>query len=161
MLDQLAFETRKDGVTSAILEAIESGRTPDDPVIARNISDCTTHVELVLIRGRGGLLRIFVPLVARPRILENCHGGSALSGHQSRTRTLDIIQRNHWWPGMSQDVARWVGSCPRCLAAKTPLNKTVGIARFSRAAQHPFDIVAMDFVGPLPETPSGNKFLLT
>ncbi|KMS94628.1 hypothetical protein BVRB_016850 [Beta vulgaris subsp. vulgaris] len=62
---------------------------------------------------------------------------------------------------MTQDVARWVGSCQHCLAAKTPLNRTVGIARFSRAAQHPFDIVAMDFVGPLPETPSGNKFILT
>jgi transposase InsO family protein len=126
-----------------------------------NESELKITDNLLLIRASDGIFRVYVPAAARLRILDHVHGGTRLSGHQGRDRTLNILRREYWWPGMAQQTRHFVQSCLACTIAKTPVQRATGLERISRTSAHPFDIVAMDFVGPLPETGRGNKFLLT
>ena len=50
------------------------------------------------------------PLNYRERILLHYHNGP-LGGHLGRERTMEIIERDFWRPGMYEDVRRWRRSC--------------------------------------------------
>jgi hypothetical protein len=86
------------------------------------------------------------------------HHGAPVTGHMGRTRTLEMVCRNFYWRGMSKDVRKWVAACLPCRKRKTPRPR--GGASRPIMAQRPFEIVAMDFVGPFEETEAGYKYLL-
>ena len=82
-----------------------------------------------------------------------------IAGHYSRDRTLYAIRARLDWPGVVKDVEEMCNTCPVCQKA--------GPVVITRAPLHPLPIMkepfkrmAMDVVGPLPRTKSGNKFLL-
>jgi hypothetical protein len=70
---------------------------------------------------------------------------------------LAKLRRKYYWPGMKTDVEGYVKSCYQCQRrgkAKTH-NEMHGIV-----AEAPFERVGIDFVGPLPETEEGNRYIL-
>jgi transposase InsO family protein len=63
---------------------------------------------------------------------------------------------------MFQDISRWVAACPRCSTVKTVktnIPKQAGLLQPIITSQ-PFEIVAMDIMGPLQTSPDGFKYLL-
>ena len=45
--------------------------------------------------------------------------------HLRRNPTETAVQLIAWWPGISQDVLRYISNCTKCLENKTTLGKTV------------------------------------
>jgi len=35
-------------------------------------------------------------------------------GHRGRWKTVELVTRNHWWPGVTRDVGRYVEGCDLC-----------------------------------------------
>ena len=74
--------------------------------------------------GRAGCLlndepvRIYVPLLMRPWIMQACH--STASCHLGTTRTLHVLERLHWWIGMNVCTQWWLRHCLKCQARRTP-----------------------------------------
>ena len=103
-------------------------------------------------------IRIYVPLLARPWIMQACHADA--SCHLGVTRTLKMLERFYWWVGMEACTKWWVRRCLKCQARKTsrqtvrwpilpiPLPNSPGIA------------VSVDYFGPLPITARGNSYIL-
>ena len=56
-------------------------------------------------------------------------------------------------------IANWVRRCPQCIRFKTiqSAHRPMQLCLY----QHPFDTLGIDFVGELPMSPSGNKWILT
>ena len=89
----------------------------------------------------GEFLPMVLPESLRSQVLESLHD---CSGHQGRERTLALVKRRCYWPGMQGDVTKWIENCERCMIAKPPMSSirpTLG----NLLAKHPLDILAMDF----------------
>jgi hypothetical protein len=64
--------------------------------------------------------RIYVPKDSKLRHdIVHAHHDSAISGHPGRWKTLELVARNYWWPGISRYVASYVKGCDRCNCMKT------------------------------------------
>ena len=57
-------------------------------------------------------VRIYVPLLARPRIMNACLVDT--SCRLGVTRTLKILERFCWWVGMEACTKWWVRRCLKC-----------------------------------------------
>jgi transposase InsO family protein len=85
---------------------------------------------------------VFVaPSVMKPYLLEHLHDRA---GHQGKERTLALLKKRCYWTRMEKDVQQWLGKCERCMLAKMP-SPRVKSPIISLLAQHPLEIVAMDF----------------
>ena len=112
------------------------------------------------ITEKSGRIRkqFIVPKKMIGQILLKFHD-NPLSAHPGFFRTYRKIQMSYFWPTMKSDIKRHVRLCKDCVrfksakpATKTPLK--------SIEAERPLQIVAMDFVGPLPKSDRGNQYAL-
>ena len=113
---------------SGIQELASKGRlhTTDDGIVllVRNLTPpLMTSAEPSSV-GRAAYLlndepiRIYVPLLMRPWIMQACH--STVSCHVGTTRTLRMLERFYLWIGMSVCTRWWLRHCLKCQARKTP-----------------------------------------
>ena len=81
---------------------------------------------------------------------------SVRGGHFGTSKTLAKVRERFYWVGQRKDVAAWCSGCLSCASRKPPPAK-------SRAplvldpVERPLQRLAMDIMGPLPETPRGNN----
>lgn len=94
----------------------------------------------------------------RKRVLEENHE-RITSGHLGIRKTVNRIQRKYYWPGLVRDVIKFVNNCKLCLEHKIPQTKPAGFMH-STKAHGPWDIVTLDFVGPLPKSKQSNCHIL-
>ena len=67
-----------------------------------------------------------------------------MAGHQGSERTLALVRRRCYWPGMTNDVTNYCRRCERCVICKAPLPKVrppIG----SLIASRPLQILAIDY----------------
>lgn len=104
--------------------------------------------------------RLVVPVKFRKQILKACHD-SPLSGHCGTEKTFEKVNSRFFWPKLRSDVKDYVRKCVSCAQRKTsPHLKPAPLMKFKPAVR-PFERIAMDVVGPLVTTDSGNKYILT
>lgn len=104
---------------------------------------------------------VVVPRLLRSHILKLAHE-SLMAGHHGIKRTIDRVLGSFYWPGVQEEVKRYVRSCdtcqrtyPKSKVRKAPLGQMPLI-------DTPFKRVAVDIIGPLkPFTRSGNRYILT
>ena len=109
-------------------------------------SDAANHVQVVL------------PKALVPKVLEQLHN-SVTAGHLGVQKLQAKVKDRFYWLGWFGDVKRWCQECVDCGSQKTsgaqpraPLQSIV--------ASRPFERVALDILGPLPETLNKNKYIL-
>ena len=101
--------------------------------------------------------QLVVPLEERGKLLHPCHNEL---GHAGFLRTFSRLKEQYFWITMKKDVARHIKNCKECAKRKcpksirpVPLNPT--------SVREPLEIVSVDFVGPLPVTEGGNRYIMT
>ncbi|KAL5515368.1 hypothetical protein EMCRGX_G000526 [Ephydatia muelleri] len=104
--------------------------------------------------GMNKHLQLVLPSAWIPDVLYGCHN-SIIAGHLGVRKTLEKIQHRFYRPGQRKNVEMWCGKCAVCCTRKTPhrLRAPLEVSMVSR----PLERVAMDILGPLPETPRGNQ----
>ena len=103
-------------------------------------------------------VRIYVPLLARPRIMHTCHADA--SCHLGVTRTFKMLERFYWWVGMEACTKWWVRRCLKCQARKTS-RQTVRWPIFPTPLPNsPGVAVSVDYFEPLPITARGNSHII-
>ena len=126
-----------------------------DPA-ARNFS--LKNGTLIYFPPRARVKRYVVPLALRPMILEYFHD-SVLSAHLGVTKTLQKISKVFYWPGLRQDVCKYVRQCTPCQQAKPAQNAQVGLHR-SEVVSKPMERLFIDFMGPIVRSRRGNVAIL-
>ena len=122
------------------------------------------HDEAELLcyrRAADPVARVCVPASCRAQVLEAAHGGSSLTGHPGIARTAAAVARFFYWPRLYEDVAHFVRSCRVCAAAKSSNQLRMGAESFTTIPIEPFSHWAMDLIGPLPRSRSGNSWIVT
>ena len=70
-------------------------------------------------------------------------------------RTTGRVRRQFYWPGYKNDIVVWCSRCAVCQKRKSPSKKhRASIKQYSVGA--PFKHIALDIMGPLPESQQGN-----
>ena len=107
---------------------------------------------------RDGKRRLVLPLHKREMALSIYHDHPS-SGHRGVTSTYEKIREHLWWPKMKEDVSYWCGSCEQCARFKNPSTSKAPLQ--SLTSGNPFEVVAIDFIGPMTTpTKEGNLYLL-
>jgi hypothetical protein len=82
-------------------------------------------------------------------------------GHFGEHRTLAEIRRRYFWHSRTADVKAVVRECQQCQLAKSSGSVRSGDEHLKSIPVHDlFYRIALDTAGPLPETKSGNKYIL-
>uniref|UniRef100_A0A1B6EN58 RNA-directed DNA polymerase n=2 Tax=Cuerna arida TaxID=1464854 RepID=A0A1B6EN58_9HEMI len=139
-----------------------------DPELANIISELKNggaHPPYFLSRGalcckarQRGQPKLVLPSHLIPMVFEYFHT-SLVGGHLGIHKTIAKIRENFIYRGMDRDIATRVRSCQTCSLSKPAQNTKFGLLS-SEVAEKPLEKVFIDYVGPLPRSKSGNKFLL-
>ncbi|ESK81074.1 pro-pol protein, partial [Moniliophthora roreri MCA 2997] len=99
---------------------LESLTTRGLPPIKSALSDWEVNDSLIRYKGR-----IYVPddVVLRRDITRTIHEGQPF-GHPGQFGTLDLVQRDYWWPGMAKFVKDFVDGCAICQQMKINTHPT-------------------------------------
>ena len=109
-------------------------------LVINNLEVCTTVIPLALTHT---LLHEFY----------NCRG------HQGCARTLNAPKRKFWWKGMWRDVKYHI--CNYITCSKNLPNVSCHPQLHLETPKVPFTCIAIDTIGKLPTTSSGNRYALT
>ena len=83
------------------------------------------------------------------------HGG----GHMGTQKTMSKLRARFFWVGQRLDVKKWCESCHICQAKKGPsVKRRAPMKQYN--VGYPGERVAIDVLGPLPESSAGNRYLL-
>lgn len=84
---------------------------------------------------------------------------SLMGGHLGVNKTYGKLKQRFYWYEAKEDVLIWVRKCDTC-AQNKPAQKTPKAHLGDNQVGGPMDRLATDLLGPLPETPQGNKYIL-
>lgn len=99
---------------------------------------------------------ICIPETIVPLILDQTHD---LLGHNGTPRMYEFLKRLYFWPGMQKDIQAYVRQCGPCQKMNTQLQSYPPLHLY--IPTRPLQFIAMDLIGPMPQTLAGNKFALT
>lgn len=102
-----------------------------------------------------------VPKSLRGQVLRLAHE-NVMSGHQGVKKTIDRVLDAFYWPGVQEDIRRYVRSCDAC--QRTLPKGKVGKVPLGRMPliDTPFERVAVDIIGPItPASAKGHRYILT
>ncbi|KAH9248946.1 hypothetical protein BASA81_013345 [Batrachochytrium salamandrivorans] len=101
----------------------------------------------------------YVTTDKRVDVMKHYHTSLA---HLKYGSIIDLLLRRFWWPSMKKDLKDFIARCPECqldrsssgIHAPLPIRPVPPVAL-------PFERWGIDFYGPMAETKSGNKYLIT
>lgn len=94
---------------------------------------------------------------ARAAILKVCHDDSM---HIGMEKTLEKVRQNYYWPKMVSQIRAYIRKCPVCKEIKPPNASTTPPMGDMRVPSRPWEIIAIDYIGPLPRSKTGNQYVL-
>lgn len=107
------------------------------------------------------LNKIETPNSEQIQIILHEYHDSPNGGHCGTNRMTKRIQLKYKWKNMKKEIKKYVKKCPQCKMNKIerrPIKLPMEITSTSSSS---FERIAIDTVGPLPLTESGNKFVLS
>ena len=98
-----------------------------------------------------------MPPSMRREIFDTLHANK-LGGHMGINSLISKVRQRVYWPGYKEDIVRWTQFCDPC-------QKRQDIGRGRAPLQQlavgmPMERMALDILGPLPETIRGNRFVV-
>ena len=173
--EDLRREQRSDSILSHVIRWLEAGEerppweqvsslSPDvkgywaqfkrlvlnDGILYRNWEEANTQQEQSL--------KLVVPKKLQGRLLVSLHD-SVTAGHLGVKKTLHRVKQRYYWCGSTRDVKEWCRRCTKCSSRRKPQRKfQAPMQRYHVGA--PLERIAIDVLGPLPETEQGNRYAL-
>ena len=103
------------------------------------------------------LYQLVAPKRLRKEIMRHLHDHRT-GGHLGITKTLYNVRRRFYWPGCKRDSVRWCHRCKECGARKPKHGKKAPLQQ--DIAGLPMERIALDIMGLLPRSNSGNSYIL-
>ena len=142
---------------SLILAALKDPKLAN-PRLKLSLSRYSLHPETKML--------LFDNLVYVPQdtniqldILKMFHD-SPVSGHLGSAKTLELISRQFYWPGIRRFVKRYIFNCSICKRAKTSRQEPSGHLLPLQIPERPWSSISMDFITGLPVSNGHNSILV-
>jgi len=98
--------------------------------------------ELVIKEGKIYILK---DEELRAEIIRLHHDVPAV-GYGGRWKTVELVTRNYWWPGVTRDVGRYVEGCDLCQRMKNRMEELAGKLKLSEVLEKPWTHLTVDFI---------------
>jgi len=97
--------------------------------------------------------RIYVPnnKKIKEEILKENHNLMDME-HPGQHRMLEVIKRTYWWPGLKNDMKKYVQGCFKCQQNKIQHQKKAGELHPLDILGGPWQEISIDIIGPLPKS---------
>ena len=163
---------RNDPDISKVIEIKEQGLPKPPPFVWKDNPTLRTYWECwdQLFVSNGLLVRsldskmhfprqaVVIPITLVPKVLEGLHSSPA-GGHMGITRTIHRARERFFWPYMRTSIRNFIQHCIICSQSKhLPHQRKAPLQPIQ--VSEPFVFWALDYMGPLQETASGNKHIL-
>ncbi|QRW15816.1 Retrotransposable element Tf2 protein [Rhizoctonia solani] len=112
IVTEIQDKLKDDPSLEPIIQFLTEDADNAPPSIRKAYRDYDWEEDLLWYRGK-----LVVPdsEPIKERLLKEFHD-SPLAGHPGQQRTLELLNRNYWWPGMKSSAKEWVECCPICQA---------------------------------------------
>lgn len=103
--------------------------------------------------------KLWIPSNLRQDTITRSHD-VPIASHGGMHKTLELLRRHFFWPGMVKDVREYIKKCETCKATKAPnmiLKPPMGAHAVSN---RPFQRLYIDLLGPYPRSKNGHIGLL-
>ena len=67
-------------------------------------------------------------------------------GHEGRWKTVKLVMRNYWWPGVMRDVGKYVVGCDLCQRIKNRMEELAGKLKLSEVPEKLWLHLTVDFI---------------
>lgn len=99
----------------------------------------------------------YISFCFRADLIHNHHRSL---GHMSASDLYQILQQRYYWPGMRSDISNWLESCTECQLSASNRKSVATEPLHPLSVAPPFFRWGVDFIGPLPTSKNGNKYIL-
>nr|ABL86690.1 putative pol protein [Philodina roseola] len=103
---------------------------------------------------------VCVPMSMINSLLQACHDDPMSGGHFSIDRTFNKLKKHYWWPNMKNSIKQYLKSCLLCQQFNISRQKKPGRLRSITPPEGPFQVIGIDYCGPLKRTPRENRYVL-
>lgn len=131
------------------IEAVEGLQKMNIPPLKTALTDWKIKDGLLFFKTR---LYILLNALLRREIV-SMHHDPPVMGHPGVFKTLELVRRNYWWPGLYSFIKRYVHECTDCQQMKVNTHPTTPPLNPIRSDPKalPFSTTSMDFITELPE----------
>ena len=109
-------------------------------------------------RENQGCTQRVLPKTLCQEVLRDLHEGVA-GGHLVEVKTLSKLKERFYWLGNYNDVRDWCQICKACAKQNSPVPGRQAPLQ-TITAGYPTQVMAVDFLEPLPESKNGNRYVL-
>ena len=101
--------------------------------------------ELVLKEGK-----VYVPKDEKLRTeIIWLHYDVLMAGHGGKWKTVELVTRNYWWPGVTREVGRYVEGCDLCQQMKNRTEEVTGKLKLGEVLEKSWTHILVDFITKL------------
>ena len=72
--------------------------------------------------------------------------------HPEQHRMLELLKRTYWWPGLKEDVKKYVQGCFKCQQNKVQHQRKAGELHPLEIPKGPWQEISIDIIGLLPKS---------
>ena len=145
------FKRKTTGEEDNIIKEIRKNTTREKEVIqALEKEDGITWKEDRVVYMDG---RIYIPnnKKIREEILKENHDLVDV-GHPEQQMMLKLLKRNYWWPGLKEDIKRYIQGYFKCQQNKVQHQRKAGKLHPLEIPQGLWQEISIDIIGPLPKS---------
>jgi len=104
--------------------------------------------EVITVKGK-----VYVPQDPQLRHdIVHAHHDTPVAGHPGRWKTLELVSRHYWWPGISRYISEYVKGCDKCNRAKIYPTAPAGRLEPNSIPERRWQVVTTDLISGLPES---------
>ncbi|QRW23271.1 Retrotransposable element Tf2 protein [Rhizoctonia solani] len=145
IVTDIRAKLKEDPSLEPIIQFLTEDANNAPPSIQKAYQDYDWEEELLWYRGK-----LVVPdsEPLKERLLREFHD-SPLAGHPGQQRTLELLSRNYWWPGMKSSAKEWVECCPTCQANRCAHAPVISLKPLD-VPPFPFHTISYNFITGFP-----------
>lgn len=149
--------TRHDPILRPALDFLDCKPQDAPKEVRMQFKDFTKQDGTLIFQGK-----IYVPNndEIKRELLAAKHD-APLAGHPGRTRTIELVSRDYYWPSLTKYCHHYVDSCEECQRTKPINQKPSSKLEPLPAPEAPWTDVTYDLITGLPNTPRGHNAILT
>jgi len=102
----------------------------------KTLRDEEWEIEEGLVLKEG---RVYVPKDEKLKVeIIWLHYDMLIAGHRGQWKTVELVTRNYWWPGMMKEVKRYVEGCDQYQRIKNRAERPAGKLKPNQIPKKPW-----------------------
>ena len=95
----------------------------------------------------------------KEKILQKSHDPVDI-GHPGQQQIMNLIKRNYWWPGIKNNVKKYIQRCFKYQQNKVQHIKKAGELHLLKIPEGLWQEISINVIGPLPKSNEKNAIVL-